>query len=114
MLGSALQGIAERTVVRAGVLRRVTQDGRVGVARRIKGLADDRNTSVHHVGRTNAVKSRFRLDDRHVGQDGEREVVDDLAFLDDTVVAIRTVRIHRHVAHQPRLREAILDGAREA
>ena len=110
MLGRTLQGVAKRAVVGAGVLGRVAQDSRVGVACSVEGVSDDAHTAVHHVGRTDAVKAGLGLNHRHVCKDGQGEVVHDMAFLHHPIVAVRTVWIHGHVAHQPRFREAGLDG----
>ena len=110
MLGRTLERIAKWAVVRAGVLGRVAQDSRVGVAGSVKGVSDDAHTSVHHVGRTDAVKAGLGLNHRHVREDGQGEVIHDLAFLHHPIMAVGTVGIHGHVAHQPRFREARLDG----
>ena len=110
MLGRTLERVAKRPVVRAGVLGRVTQDPRVGVTCSVKGISDDAHTAVHHVGRTDAVKAGLGLNHRHVCKDGQGEVVHDLASLHHPIVAVRTVGVHGHIAHQPRFGEAGLDG----
>ena len=110
VLGRTLERVSKRPVVRTGVLGRVAQDSRVGVACSVKGVSDNAHTAVHHVGRTDAVKTGLGLNHCHVCQDGQGEVVHDLAFLHHPIVAVGTVGIHGHVAHQPRFGEAGLDG----
>ena len=58
------------------------------------------DATVHHVAGTEQVKSGLRLRDAHVGEDGQRSIVDDFAAFNQTIVSIAGVGIHGHIADE--------------
>ena len=107
--GSALQCIAERSVEGARILGGVAEDGRVGMSRGVQRVSDDAHPSVHHVRRSDAVETCLCLNHGHFCKNGQRQVIGNLAFLNNPVMTVRTVRVHRHITHQPCFRKALLD-----
>ena len=63
----------------------------------VERAADEPDAAVHHVARRHHVGAGLGLRHRHAREDLERRVVDDLAVLQDAVVAVAGVGIHGHV-----------------
>ena len=81
----------------------------------IEGLADHTDAAVHHVARPNPIETRLRLRHRHPRENGQGGfIVNPPVFGHHTIMAIRAVGIHGHIAHQAALREPLLDTAGDA
>ena len=72
-----VDGLAERPVERAGVLRGVGHQDRVGEALVVERLAHRGDLAVHHAAEAEQLRSRPRLRDAHLGVPGEGRVVVD-------------------------------------
>ena len=80
-------------------------------ARLVEGPADRADPPVHHVGRRDHVAAGLGLDQRLADQDGERRVVDDVAVLEQAVMAVGRVGVEGDVADHAELRQGRLDRA---
>ncbi len=65
----------------------------------IECRSDRSDSSIHHVGRRNKIRSRLNMGNRHAGQHLDGLVVHDLFVFYDTIVAIGGIRIQGHIGH---------------
>ena len=102
-------GVAERAVVRGGVLRGVSHDPGVDQVLFLKGAADRADTAVHHVRRGNHVSARAGLAEglQHELLHG-LIIHDEARVVDQAVLAVRRVGVERDVSHDAELRELLL------
>ncbi len=104
-VGGRADGVAERTVEGARVLRAVRHDLGVDAAVALERAADRADAAVHHVARRDDVDAGGGLDQRLARQHRHRLVVEDVAgVVDQAVLAMRGVRIEGDVGHQRRAR----------
>ena len=104
-----VERVTEGAVVRGGVLGGVREDGDIGEALGVESVADGADAPVHHVGGRHDVRARARLADDLLAQLLDGVVVEDLAVLDDAVVAHARVGVERNVRAHDRLRESLLE-----
>ena len=110
-VGGGTHGVAERTVVGAGVLGGVGHYARVDETFILEALADDADAAVHHVGGRNDVGAGSGLSEYLLDEHFDRLVVQDVAFfVDEAVLTVRGVRVKRNVGHHAELRIGGLEG----
>ncbi len=80
----------------------------------VERAADGADAAVHHVRGRHQIGAGLGLRHRHARQDLERGVVEDLAVLDQPVVAVGGVGIHRHVGDDEELGQRVLELAHRA
>jgi hypothetical protein len=81
----------------------------------IQCLADHADPPVHHVGRRDHVAARFGLDQSLPGEHRKRLVVQHVALVvDQSVLAVRGVRVERDIADHPQLGHGRLDRPHRA
>ena len=93
--------VAERTVQRAGVLRRVGEDGDVGEPILVEGPTDPGDLPVHHPARGDDVGPGPGLGERGLGVDLQGGVVVDLTpVVEDAAVAVIGVLVDAQIGDQ--------------
>mmetsp|Transcript_30588 Transcript_30588/g.50510 ORF Transcript_30588/g.50510 Transcript_30588/m.50510 type:complete len:352 (-) Transcript_30588:13-1068(-) len=106
-----IEGIAKWSVVGRGVLGRVGQNGNVGKAFGIEGIANSLDAAVHHIARSHNIGTSTGLTDHLLAQLIDGSIIDNLAIFDNAIVSLIRIRIERHVRHDDRFGEFRLDHA---
>ena len=102
-------GLAVRPVEAARILGRIGEDHRVREALFLKSEADGADAPIHHVRRRDHIGACADMHQRLCDQALHRRIIRDCAVLvQQTIVAMRRVRIKGHVRDQTNFRGGIL------
>src|SRR5690606_29296740 len=87
----ALGGLAEGAVVRGGVLGGVGHDWSVHEARIVERLTDDRDAAIHHVGRSNDIRTGTGVAQGRFREERQGLVIVDRTVDDDAAMPVAGV-----------------------